>query len=53
VFANLQPFLAAIFSLLILSEPLTGLQIAGGVAIAGGILVSRPPRRLRAETVPT
>jgi len=53
VFANLQPFLAAIFSLLILSEPLTGLQVAGGVAIAGGILLSRRPRRLRAETVPT
>lgn len=44
VFANLQPFLAAIFSLLILSEPLTRLQVAGGLAIACGILVSRPPR---------
>lgn len=46
VFANLQPFLAAIFSLLILSEPLSRLQVAGGLAIACGILVSRPPRRL-------
>jgi drug/metabolite transporter (DMT)-like permease len=44
VFANLQPFLAAVFSLLILSEPLTRVQVAGGLAIAGGILVSRPPR---------
>jgi drug/metabolite transporter (DMT)-like permease len=44
VFANLQPFLAAIFSLLILSEPLSRLQVAGGLAIAAGILISRPPR---------
>ena len=53
VFANLQPFLAAIFSLLILSEPLTRVQVAGGLAIACGILLSRPPRPLRARTVAT
>ena len=41
VFANLQPFLAAIFSLLILSESITRLQIAGGLAIAAGIVLSR------------
>jgi len=41
VFANLQPFMAAIFSLLILSEPITRLQIAGGLLIAGAILLSR------------
>jgi drug/metabolite transporter (DMT)-like permease len=52
VFANLQPFLAAVFSLLILSEPLTRLQVIGGIAIAAGILVSRPPRRLGARTAP-
>jgi drug/metabolite transporter (DMT)-like permease len=45
VFANLQPFLAAIFSLLILSESLTRLQVAGGMAIAAGILLSRPRAR--------
>jgi drug/metabolite transporter (DMT)-like permease len=50
VFANLQPFLAAVFSLLILSEPLTRLQVVGGLAIALGILVSRPPRRLATKT---
>jgi drug/metabolite transporter (DMT)-like permease len=47
VFANLQPFLAAVFSLLILSEPLSRLQVVGGIAIACGILISRPPRRMR------
>ena len=41
VFANLQPFLAAIFSLLILGESMTGVQIAGGLAIAGAIVLSR------------
>ncbi len=53
VFANLQPFLAAIFSLLILSEPLTRVQVAGGLAIAGGILLSRRPGPLRTQTVAT
>jgi len=48
VFANLQPFLAAIFSLLILSEPITRLQVAGGLAIAGAILLSRRPRPVEA-----
>jgi drug/metabolite transporter (DMT)-like permease len=52
VFANLSPFLAAVFSLLILSEPLSGLQIVGGIAIACGILVSKPPRRVSTRTAP-
>jgi drug/metabolite transporter (DMT)-like permease len=41
VFANLQPFLGAIFALLILSEPITRLQVAGGLAIAAAIVLSR------------
>jgi len=44
VFANLQPFLGAIFALLILSEPIGRLQVAGGVAIAGAIVLSRNRR---------
>jgi drug/metabolite transporter (DMT)-like permease len=44
VFANLQPFLGAIFALLILSEPIGRLQIAGGLAIAGAIILSRDRR---------
>ena len=39
--ANLQPFVAAVFALLLLSERLTVLQAAGGVLIAGGILLAR------------
>jgi drug/metabolite transporter (DMT)-like permease len=53
LFANLQPFLAAVFSLLILSEPLSSLQVAGGVAIAAGILLSRTRSRARADAVAT
>ena len=34
LFANLQPFLAAIIALVLLSEELTMLQVAGGFAIA-------------------
>jgi drug/metabolite transporter (DMT)-like permease len=41
MFANLQPFLAAVFALILLSESLAWLQIAGGLAIVAGILVSR------------
>jgi drug/metabolite transporter (DMT)-like permease len=41
VFANLQPFFGAIFALLILSEPITRLQVAGGLAIAAAIVLSR------------
>jgi drug/metabolite transporter (DMT)-like permease len=51
IFANLQPFLAAIFSVLILSESMTRIQIAGGLLIAGGILLSRGSRRVTADTV--
>lgn len=51
VFANLQPFLAAFFSLLILSESMTRVQIAGGLAIAAGILLSRSARRTIADPV--
>jgi drug/metabolite transporter (DMT)-like permease len=44
VFANLQPFLGAIFALVILSEPITRLEVVGGLAIAGAIVLSRGRR---------
>jgi drug/metabolite transporter (DMT)-like permease len=40
LFANLQPFVAALFAVVLLSEPLSALQILGGVAIAVGILLA-------------
>jgi drug/metabolite transporter (DMT)-like permease len=40
LFANLQPFLAALVALALLSEPITTVQIFGGVAIAGGIVLA-------------
>jgi drug/metabolite transporter (DMT)-like permease len=40
LFANLQPFLAALVALALLSEPITTVQIGGGVAIAGGIVLA-------------
>ena len=46
LFANLQPFLAAIVALVVLSEKITRLHMAGGLALAGGILLAprvRPP----------
>jgi drug/metabolite transporter (DMT)-like permease len=50
LFANLQPFLAAIVALLLLSEHLTKLQIVGGLAIGGGIALA--PRRAPAPEPP-
>jgi drug/metabolite transporter (DMT)-like permease len=41
LFANLQPFLGAVFALLLLSEHMTALQVAGGLLIAGGIVMER------------
>jgi drug/metabolite transporter (DMT)-like permease len=41
LFANLQPFLAAVVALLLLDETLTRLQLAGGLLIAAGIAFSR------------
>jgi drug/metabolite transporter (DMT)-like permease len=43
--ANLQPFVAAVFALVLLSERMTLLQVVGGTLIAGGILTARrrPP----------
>ena len=43
--ANLQPFLGAVFALLLLSEHMTGLQVAGGFLIAAGILLERRAHR--------
>lgn len=39
--ANLQPFVAAVFALVLLSERMTVLQVAGGALIAVGILFAR------------
>jgi drug/metabolite transporter (DMT)-like permease len=41
LFANLQPFIAAVFAVILLSESLSGLQAVGGAAIAAGILLAR------------
>ena len=47
---NLQPFVAAVFALVLLSEQMTAIQVAGGVFIAAGILVAR--RRSAAPLAP-
>ena len=38
---NLQPFLAALFAVVLLSEELTWLQVAGGLAIGVALLLAR------------
>ncbi len=51
LFGNLQPFVAVLFAVGLLSESLTWLQVAGGGAIAVGIAISRV-RTSRADPVP-
>jgi drug/metabolite transporter (DMT)-like permease len=41
LFANLEPFFAVLFAVLLLSESLDGLEIAGGALIAAGIVIER------------
>jgi drug/metabolite transporter (DMT)-like permease len=50
LFANIQPFLAAVFAFLILSEHLHWLQLVGGITILVGIMLERHSRV--AEGVP-
>jgi len=51
LFTNLQPFVAAVFAFLILSEHLHWLQVTGGVAILFGILLERRSRPSAAPPV--
>lgn len=48
LFANIQPFIAVVLAVLILSERITMLQVAGGALIAFGIVLVR---RRRASVV--
>jgi drug/metabolite transporter (DMT)-like permease len=41
LYANLQPFLGAVFALLVLGEDMSTLQFAGGFVIGAGILLAR------------
>jgi drug/metabolite transporter (DMT)-like permease len=43
--ANLHPFVAALFAVILLSETMTLLQVAGGALIAVGIMLARARRR--------
>lgn len=45
--ANLQPFVAALLGVVLLSESITAVQVAGGALVAVGIALARPrPRRV-------
>ena len=50
LFANLQPFFAVLFALLILGEHLNRWEIVGAVAIVAGIVLERARRRRPALT---
>ena len=52
IFNNMQPFFGVLFALLILSESIHGLEIAGGVLIFAGIAYERVGREVPAR-VPT
>lgn len=46
LYANLQPFLGAFFALVVLSEEMGALQVAGGLVIGAGIVLARSVRAL-------
>jgi drug/metabolite transporter (DMT)-like permease len=48
--ANLHPFVGAVFAVILLSESLTWIQVAGGAAIASGIMLARGRAVERAPT---
>jgi drug/metabolite transporter (DMT)-like permease len=50
IYANLQPFLGALFAVVVLAETLTPIQAIGGVVILVGVLVARS-RRAPVEVV--
>jgi drug/metabolite transporter (DMT)-like permease len=52
IFNNMQPFFGVLFALLILSESIHGLEIAGGALIFAGIAYERVGRDVLAR-VPT
>jgi drug/metabolite transporter (DMT)-like permease len=52
LFGNLQPFLAVLFAVVLLSESLRAVQVAGGALIGVGILIGRS-RSTRREPVPS
>jgi drug/metabolite transporter (DMT)-like permease len=51
LFANVQPFVAAVFALLILSEHLHWLQVVGGFTILAGIVLERSSRPVQGAPV--
>ena len=52
LFGNLQPFFAVFFALILLSETLHSLEVAGGVLIFAGIAFERVWRRAPATAAP-
>ena len=44
LYVNLQPFLGAFFALVVLSEEMGSLQVAGGLVIGAGIVLARNAR---------
>jgi drug/metabolite transporter (DMT)-like permease len=49
LFANIQPFIAALIAVVLLSEPLSGIQIVGGVAIGVALVLSRLQQKVPQE----
>ncbi len=49
LFANIQPFFAAIIAVILLSEPLSWVQVTGGAAIALALVLSRMQQKVPQE----
>ncbi len=51
VLSNLEPFVAMIMGLLVLSKPITGAEIAGSLFIVGGVILSKYQRKSPASVL--
>ncbi|MGY0692744.1 EamA family transporter [Virgibacillus sp. FSP13] len=47
ILSNLEPFVAMIVGLLLLSKPVTGIELIGSVFIVGGVILSSYQRKKR------
>src|SRR5699024_9593756 len=47
ILSNLEPFVAMIMGVMLLSKPITGVEIVGSLFIVGGVLLSTLQRKNR------
>lgn len=52
MFANLEPFIAMLFGLLLLAKPVTGVQFFGAILIIAGVTLTTTSKESRKRRTP-